>query len=87
VAGMEDIYHVEIRRDREGIWATVQGPGLPRNGDTRASANLWEVAEDITLAIQNANPAFAAPYRLIPSRRRQAHWWQWRHHRGAQWTT
>jgi len=67
---VEDVYHVEIRRDRNGIWATVQGPGLPRNGDTRASDNMFEVAQDITVAIQEANPGFTEPYRLIPSRKK-----------------
>lgn len=81
---MEETYHIEIGRDRAGIWATVQGPGLPRNGDTRASDNMYEVAEGITLAIQEANPAFTAPYRLISAPKRSSSWWPFRWIRGRQ---
>ena len=79
---MDDVYHVEIRRDRHGLYATVTGPGLPAEGDHRASDDMWELCTDITLAIQDANPAFTEPYRLIPAPKRSS--WLRRHrHRVA----
>jgi hypothetical protein len=67
---VEDSYHVEISRGEFSgaprFWATIKGPGLPADGDHRGSDNVWELCTDVTLAIQEANPEFTAPYRLIP---------------------
>ena len=49
------------------FWATIKGAGLPGDGDTRASEDVWELCIDITMAIQEANPEFVAPFRLIPA--------------------